>query len=89
MKLAEIEDPSKLSCVREYANKHNFNMHEIISEVEEVSNVAKLVNECIAMAQKKRCSEFCVHEIRYRYNIMEDTHTWKISIFGFMDKVKA
>ena len=84
MKIAEIKDPTNIKIVRSYAQQRDFRIIEFKADVDEFPNITRVVNQCITLAQAQKCKEFCIHDIHYKYNIMPDTHTWYVTIIGFI-----
>lgn len=87
MKLADIADPLVPMAVATYANDHNYKVIDFRNQEDTTTpNLISMLNKCILAAKEKGCVEFCLKEIRSRYGFMEDTHTWHISVIGFIPK---
>lgn len=90
MKLANIKYPLKPYAALLYAQENNFKILEITAKEEEspTSTIITTIQICIESAIEKGCVEFCFRDIRPRYNINEDTHSWIVTIFGFIETDK-
>lgn len=86
MILAAISNPSPKTIIA-YAQEHNYDAIEFINR-EEVTypNILKIINRLIEAARKKGCAEVCLTEIHDHYHIMEDSHTWNVSLVGFIKR---
>lgn len=83
MKLA---DTTPIMAVN-YARLNKYSIVEIFTEEEStIPNVLRMINLVLRDAYNKGCTEFCFKEIRNKYNIMDDSHHWSVSIFGFIPK---
>lgn len=89
MKLADISDPLLSMAVLKYAEQHHFTLKEYCADGADFIELTSLIYKCLAQANKNNCAEFAIGQIRNAYNIMEDTHCWKVCIYGFIPKVNA
>jgi hypothetical protein len=67
-----------------YAREHGYAILEITRNATEFTDVAPLINECIKIAQDKGCHEFYIKQVHWHFHIMEDTHTWYVTLYGFI-----
>ena len=86
MLLANIPEPNA-KTVQAYANEHNYIVVEFTHK-EEVTypNILRIIQTLINKARAMGCLEIALSEIHNHYNIMQDTHLWKITIYGFQIK---
>lgn len=83
MKLADLTYPANLAAIQDYKIHHGYAAIEVQASTS-VPNVLEVIQLCLKELQSKNCKEFYLNEIRYRYEILEDAHTWHISVLGFI-----
>lgn len=84
MKYIPATDYSNLQDLEIYAIENHFQMiHFLYSAGKDVSNLTEFLNKCLNKTKLQPCKEFAIFKIENRYNIMEDSHTWKAEIIGF------
>lgn len=84
MKLASIDAADAFN----YARTHNLAILEFqIFEIG-ILDMADMITKCIREADAEGCHEFCIREVRHKYNLTDETHVWHVCVFGFVTTPK-